>query len=163
MVMISTALTELNLNHLNLNQSQTIQLQKGGTSCFGAQCSITSKGLSGREDNPSVYEYDGLNVNPEFIMCAADVLHQVERVGDARPDLIKKMDIQEINIIIKLVTKVKATDYIVHRGDVAQIPNDPALNIQVPLLITEKTSTCKLTSDQALLNAMSLIASKNKD
>ena len=97
----------------------------------------------------------GLVVNPPLILCAAKVLEQITRMSEDLNHLYDRWKIDEINIVLYLyITKSPDNDrlYKFEISPVPNIPNDLALNVQIPVAVP--SGECMLTTDAEMRDAI---------
>ena len=99
----------------------------------------------------------GLIVDPHLFLCGSALLSQLKEVSTDLEELYKKWSIDEINIFLYLTETPLDEHYKLEIAPVAQILDDPALNIQIPLHIP--SGECLLTSDESLKEALQEVGS----
>lgn len=104
------------------------------------------------------HSYRGLIVNPSMVICGAKLLEQIKSVSYDMKDIYKQWQIDEINIFLYITSKnAKDRHYKLEIAPVVQIPNDPALNVQIPIT---PSGECLLPSNEELRAAIISAAKK---
>lgn len=144
-----------------------------GNTCLGNECSVTSTHLGfgdpsiknklASDSADMLEEWSGMIIYPQTIMCLSDALRQVKRVMDANPNDTKNMGIEEVNIILNVVSNNRPEYLTLQRADVQEVKNDPALNYSLPVIVNSQgEAKCGLASDAQFLAAWQKLVALSK-